>query len=391
MSYELRPLGVHCNIACQYCYQNPQRDVGQLSSKYDMAKMKAALSTSKDPFVLFGGEPLLIPRHDLEELMAWGYEQYGENAIQTNGTLIEDWHIDLFKKYNVNVGISIDGPGELNDIRWAGSLGKTRASTAKIEVVINKLINQGLIPSLIITLHRNNATADKLPLMNEWLVELDQKGIKSVRLHILEVDDVKIQEKYALSDIENIEAFLNFASLEKKLVNIRLDVFKDMERLLLLQDDKSTCVWRACDPYATEAVMGVEGFGQKSNCGRTNKDGIDYLKSSTMSYERYIALYHTPQAYNGCKGCRFFTVCKGQCPGTAVDGDWRNRTEHCAVWKRLFEEIESYLVQKDVMPISLNPNLEHLEECLVESWTNGNNPSLKQQVNWMIQEAEQSE
>ncbi len=28
MSVELRPLGVQCNIQCQYCYQNPQRDAG---------------------------------------------------------------------------------------------------------------------------------------------------------------------------------------------------------------------------------------------------------------------------------------------------------------------------------------------------------------------------
>ena len=26
MSIELRPLGVACNLACHYCYQNPQRD-----------------------------------------------------------------------------------------------------------------------------------------------------------------------------------------------------------------------------------------------------------------------------------------------------------------------------------------------------------------------------
>jgi hypothetical protein len=28
---ELRPLGVACNIQCQYCYQNPQRDAGNLA------------------------------------------------------------------------------------------------------------------------------------------------------------------------------------------------------------------------------------------------------------------------------------------------------------------------------------------------------------------------
>ncbi len=32
-------------------------------------------------------------------------------------------------------------------------------------------------------------------------------------------------------------------------------------------------------------------------------------------------------------------MCKGQCPGTAIDRDWRNRSEHCAVWKALFADL----------------------------------------------------
>ena len=41
----------------------------------------------------------------------------------------------------------------------------------------------------------------------------------------------------------------------------------------------------------TGAVRGVEGNGQTSNCGRTNKDGIDFTKANTAGYERYLALY----------------------------------------------------------------------------------------------------
>jgi uncharacterized protein len=43
MSVELRPLGIRCNIQCQYCYQNPQRDAGNVPRSYDMARMKEAV------------------------------------------------------------------------------------------------------------------------------------------------------------------------------------------------------------------------------------------------------------------------------------------------------------------------------------------------------------
>jgi uncharacterized protein len=33
--------------------------------------------------------------------------------MQTNGTLITEEHIRMFRQYGVQVGISLDGPGEL--------------------------------------------------------------------------------------------------------------------------------------------------------------------------------------------------------------------------------------------------------------------------------------
>ena len=114
MGVEVRPLGVTCNIQCLYCYQNPQRDAANISQSYDLTKIKEAIDIEGGPFTLFGGEPLLLPLRDLENLWAWGHERYGKNSIQTNGTLVSDEHIALFHKYKVHVGMSLDGPGELN-------------------------------------------------------------------------------------------------------------------------------------------------------------------------------------------------------------------------------------------------------------------------------------
>jgi len=372
---ELRPLGVTCNIACQYCYQNPQRDAGNFARSYDLEAMKVAILKEGGSFTLFGGEPLLLPEADLEHLWAWGLETFGSNHLQTNGTLINESHIRMFRRYKVQAGISLDGPGELNDVRWNGDLSATRQATAKVEAAIDRLCREGMAPSLIVTLHRNNATSDKLPRMHEWFRKLEQKGVRFARLHLLEVEDTAIRSKYALSAEENIRALLSFAQLEERLAWLRIDVFSDMEKLLQINDRSVTCVWRACDPWTTEAVRGVEGHGQRSNCGRTNKDGIDFVKAETAGFERYLALYHTPQEHGGCSGCRFFLACKGQCPGTAIDGDWRNRTEHCDVWMALFEKMEQRLVARGEMPVSLAPQRASLERTMLEAWAAGLNPA----------------
>jgi uncharacterized protein len=376
MTVEVRPLGVRCNIQCQYCYQNPPRDAGNIPHGYDLDQIKAAVVAEGGDFSLFGGEPLLVPLADLETLWAWGLERSGKNAVQTNGSLIRDAHVDLFRRYKVQVGISIDGPGPLNDTRWAGTLDSTREATAQTEAAIERLCQEGMPPSLIVTLHRGNATAAGLPVMHKWLRHLETLGVSSVRLHILETESAEIRERYALTTEENLAAFLSFARLESELSTLKFDVFTDMRRLLRGQDDSVTCVWAACDPYTTRAVRGVEGNGQRSNCGRTYKEGIEFAKAERQGFERYLSLYHTPQPHGGCQDCRFFLMCKGECPGTAIDGDWRNRTADCAVWMGLFEHLEAEMMGDGDTPISLSHTRAMLEAAILGEWVKGENSGM---------------
>ena len=377
MSVEVRPLGVNCNIGCQYCYQNPIKDAGNTTKQYDMEAIKASIRAEGKPFAMFGGEPLLVPEDDLEELFALGFALHGGNTIQTNGTLINERHLDMFKKYKVRVGISVDGPGELNDVRWMGNQERTRAGTAHTEAAIQQLLERQIPVSIIVTLHQRNANAQALPTMNQWLKKLAQQGLHHVRLHVLEVDHDAIREAYALSPEENLHAFMNFAALEAELPQGFLDVFEDIRHMMEGNDTKASCVWRACDPYATDAVHGIEGNGQRTNCGRTNKDGIDFRKANRPGLERYFALYHTPQAYGGCQGCRFFLMCKGQCPGTSIHGDWRHRSENCDTWKALFTYFEQKLVAQGKVPLSQHPQREAIEQHVVSAYGMGQNPTVE--------------
>jgi uncharacterized protein len=284
----------------------------------------------------------------------------------------------MFKKYRVKVGISLDGPGELNDLRRLGSLEETRKATAETEAAIERLCREGLTPSLIITLHRLNAAATRLPSLLKWMRFVDSLGITDVRLHILETENSVTRKAFALSNAENIAAFLQFAELERSLRCVRFDMFREIRNLLLGKDRNASCVWKGCDPYTTAAVTGIEGNGQRSNCGRTNKEGIDFVKARDVGFERYIALYYTSQEHGGCADCRFFLMCKGQCPGTAMDGDWRNRSEHCEVWKALFEACEIQLSAAGTPAISTRSLLrESLETQMLEAWAHGSNPSIE--------------
>ena len=378
MGVELRPLGVKCNIQCRYCYQEPQRNAGNVSREYSIPKMKEALELEGAPFILFGGEPLLVPLRDLEELWSYGLERFGKNGIQTNGTLIKSDHIALFKHYKVHVGISIDGPGELNGLRWQGTEDLTLAATEKTMQAIRSLCLQDHVPSIIVTLHNVNASPARLPRLLDWIKELHSIGVRAIRLHLLESESEEIRRSFGLTVEESIGALTSFMALEGEVPGLRFDLFREMRDLLVGADQKTTCVWYACDPFTTKAVRGVEGQGQRSNCGRTNKDGVDFLKSDKAGFERYLALYQTPQNYGGCQGCRFFLMCKGQCPGTAIANDWRNRTEHCAVWMSIFERLESELISQGRLPLSVSENRSKLEQQALEQWHVGKQFSMSQ-------------
>ena len=372
MTVEIRPLGVRCNLQCQYCYQHPQRNAANVPGSYDLEKIKSKLKKQGCHFSLFGGEALLVPENNLEHLWAWGLKRFGQNGIQTNGTLINDSHVRMFKQYKVHVGISVDGPGELNDVRWCGSLEATRAATAKTQTAIERLCKEGIPPSIIVTLHRNNATADKLPVMHAWFKRLSGLGVAHARLHFLEVNHDGVGKKYALSEDENVEALFSFAKMEKKLPGLRVDLFNDFRNMLLGRDNTTTCTWTGCDPYTTRAVHGIEGDGQSSNCGRTNKDGVELHEGVPCGIRALSGpLPYAPGIWR-VQGLPLLPHVQRPMPGHRHG--WRlakPKRQLCGVWMRVFERFEEEYLDQGVVPLSISPKRPKVERILLDHWTSG--------------------
>lgn len=376
MTVEVRPIGEKCNIKCVYCYQEGIRAAGNVESRYSIEAMIDRLDRLGERFTLFGGEIMMVPDRDLERLFAYGLSAHGGCGLQTNGTLVAPHHVDLFERYHVRIGVSIDGPGALNDARWAGSDAVTRQGTAHTEGLIETLARRGNPPSVIVTLHQANASAGRLPVLCDWLRFLDVVGVRRVRLHVLEVDSADVGAGLMLDPVEALDVMRTLRALERDLAGLRFDVFDEVAAMLRADDAHASCIFQLCDPYATRAVIGVEGDGRLTNCGRTYKDGVGYLKTERPAYARQLSLYRTPQAEGGCQGCRFFLTCKGNCPGMAQGGDWRRRTADCHLWFGLFEDAEAMVLGEGTIPLSLAPERPAMERLAIEAWSAGLNPTL---------------
>lgn len=113
-----------CNINCRYCYL-PERDVKNVMSLATVealfAKVFASGWTRGDLTVIWhAGEPLVVPVafyeaafQKIESLRPSSLQLH--HSFQTNGTLITPRWCDLFRKWHIGVGVSIDGPRHFND------------------------------------------------------------------------------------------------------------------------------------------------------------------------------------------------------------------------------------------------------------------------------------
>ena len=147
-----------------------------------------------------------------------------------------------------------------------------------------KLLTEKIACSLICTLSKMNASRERLPKLVEWLKDLEDAGLQSCRLHLMENNNA---DDLVLEDDELADTLYFLYEFSKK-SNIDFDLFKEMEERLRTGKG-GTCVYQECDPCNTRAVQGVGPDGEATNCGRTNKEGIDFLKArtyeSTRSYQ----------------------------------------------------------------------------------------------------------
>lgn len=121
-----KPAGGSCNLDCSYCfytkktamYSGPLRMTPEVLERY----VRDVIAATPGPEVAFswqGGEPTLMGLEFFERAVELQRE-YGNgrritNALQTNGTLLnDDWGACL-AKHKFLVGISIDGPREVHD------------------------------------------------------------------------------------------------------------------------------------------------------------------------------------------------------------------------------------------------------------------------------------
>ena len=123
-----KAVGASCNLACKYCYYTEKKNLYRDDTHHVMSdellerftrQYIEAQTMNEILFTWHGGEPLMRPISFYEKAIRL-QQQYGRgktinNCFQTNGTLINDEWAAFFKRHNMLVGVSIDGPQPFHD------------------------------------------------------------------------------------------------------------------------------------------------------------------------------------------------------------------------------------------------------------------------------------
>lgn len=133
-----KPAGPACNLACTYCFYLSRWDRGGVRGMDDATLegyVRSYLAAHPGPEVTFawqGGEPTLLGLDFFRRAVALQQEHRApgvtvQNAIQTNGLLLDEEWCRFLARERFLVGLSCDGPPELHDRRRVDRGGKGTA------------------------------------------------------------------------------------------------------------------------------------------------------------------------------------------------------------------------------------------------------------------------
>lgn len=342
----------YCNFECSFCryFLDQNRSVSSLSiDTFKQVLIKAcAYNISRGmkhlTIIFHGGEPLLWGLDNFKEAIRIenDFEKTHEgfsfvNDVQTNGSLIDDEWADFFKKNNFSIGISIDGPDEINFHRNSELSNDTVLNNLKL------LSNYGCKHGILTVItEKHEGQADNY---YDFLVENE---IHSVGFcYCFDSDEQNIVSNKVLADFlthffdryfwGNFKLHVReFEFVMKLCLGIRIegctfDFRRSCGNYFSVRPNGDICF---CDSYTLED----EALGNIHECNFEDvKKNLILIKtlSNAVNY-----------AENTCNKCDIKNICGGGCARHILPN---GQHAFCDTYKVLYPYIYNILREKGVM------------------------------------------
>lgn len=321
-----------CNLKCAYCYAETLLPGKDLSSKLFTTELyrttvQKLLSETRSPFVdivFHGGEPLLHDAEWFDEACTFAADfarRLGKRigfSMQSNLTMLRDAHVEVFKRYDVRIGVSLDGDRQTHNA-MRGQFDRTIEN-------IRKVRDAGLLGGVIVVVSHHNY--DRISGVFEVLMSL---GVPTFHLNIassvgrgdgvapLGTEKTFQAWKSCLDGMIEHQGRIVDTRLLKKIEMYLGPPLKAKEVLSSLRCDNAFC-------HAGVTMVAVQHDGSVFPCGCAGSSGnmknfkLDSLgKGVGATDESHYALlkrFHakSEKYYNECVRCPARFVCEHGCP-----------------------------------------------------------------------------
>ena len=193
-----------CNLDCCYCYlpdRTSKRQMSQATLERTFERVFTSSFLSKHLTVLWhAGEPLVpgVAYYEnafatIDRLRPQGLAV--THSIQTNATLLNLRWIDFFRAHDVRVGVSIDGPADLNDRSR-----KTRVGGGSFEQAMRgiRLLQDNDYPFHVITVLTRESLSQPQRLFHFYAAN----GIGRLAFNVEEIEGVHTASSLSGNDVD---------------------------------------------------------------------------------------------------------------------------------------------------------------------------------------------
>lgn len=314
----LKLVGSSCNINCTYCFEKSKNLFSTESINKDTLIEFINKIENQIVITLHGGEPLIIGKKKIIELLDLLSEFYPNKItniyLQTNGILLDDeWIYILFKKYkklNIEISISLDGSFEMNSLRVNYNNQNTYNDVLSAYRLLSKNnINAGMLS--VISKHSLNSYVEYIELIKK----IDNlKFVKINPLFNIENNDLS---KDSITPTEFAQFIINVANLyikEEMYKKIAIEPILSMIQKINNKESKY-CNYNGNKCYQFISLY-PNGLIAPCDCFSSNEFEIN-INGNLSFNENIINAVNEHEIFssiiNDCKNCNIFDFCNAGC------------------------------------------------------------------------------
>ena len=345
----IKPASAVCNLDCAYCFYL-DREADPYISLPARRMTEETLERMVDSYLFYsypnsvfafqGGEPTLAGPAFFEKLCELqkrlGRDGHNvSNALQTNGTLLDERWCHLFTEYNWLIGLSIDGPEEMHDLYRFNKQG--RGTFQKVMQGMRLLQKNKVEFNALCVL--SQANVDKPREVYKFFRSLDIDYLQFIPLAEFDKEGRPLPftitpEQYGRFLCETFDLWWP----DRRKVRIRF--FDNIAEALAGQKPGNCTMHETCDSYVVVEYNGdvypCDFFVERNwKLGNIN---VDSWPEISRRQSRYRFAAKKTLAHPECQVCDYQSICHGGCPKLrhGQQGRFEDLDYFCQAYKMIY-------------------------------------------------------